>query len=351
MKALVYHGAGYKSWDTVADPQIEAPTDVIVKIDATTICGSDLHILKGDVPAVREGRVLGHEGVGTIVEAGSAVTTLQVGDQVILACIKNCGRCDYCRRGVHSHCAGGEGASGMGWIFGHLINGTQAEYVRVPYAETSAHKLPEGVTPAQGVMLSDILPTGFEIGVLYGRVKPGDAIAVIGAGPVGLAVMTTAGLQGASRVIAVDIDESRARGALDFGATHWVNSSDPDWRDKVLALTGGHGVDVSVEAVGIPATFQMALDIVRPGGNVANVGVHGGSVSLALQDLWIKNINISMGLVNTDTLPMLLRLVADGALNVDKFATHHFELGNILAAYDVFVDAAKTKARKVILHG
>ncbi|CAN5421299.1 zinc-dependent alcohol dehydrogenase family protein [soil metagenome] len=351
MKALVYHGAGQKSWDTVVDPRIEAPTDAIVKIDATTICGSDLHILKGDVPSVREGRVLGHEGVGTIVETGSAVNTLRVGDQVILACIKNCGRCDYCRRGIHSHCAGGEGAPGMGWIFGHLIDGTQAEYVRVPYVETSAHKLPEGVTPAQGVMLSDILPTGFEIGVLYGRVKPGDAVAVIGAGPVGLAVMATAGLQGAARVIAIDVDDNRARQALDFGATHWVNSSDLDWRDKVLALTGGEGVDVSVEAVGIPTTFQMALDIVRPGGNVANIGVHGHSVDLALQDLWIKNINISMGLVNTNTLPMLLRLVQDGVLNVDIFATHHFDLGDILDAYDVFADAAKTNARKVILNG
>ncbi|RZL80252.1 MAG: alcohol dehydrogenase [Rhodococcus sp. (in: high G+C Gram-positive bacteria)] len=351
MKALVYHGLGKKSWDTVPDPQIDAPTDVIVKIDATTICGSDLHILKGDVPSVPEGRVLGHEGVGTIVETGSAVNTLSVGDRVILACIKNCGRCDYCRRGIHSHCGGREGAAGMGWIYGHLIHGTQAEYVRVPYAETSVHKLPEGVTPAQGVMLSDILPTGFEIGVLYGRVKPGDAIAVIGAGPVGLAVMATAGLQGASRVIAIDVDGNRVQQALEFGASHAVNSGDLDWKDQVLALTGGHGVDVSVEAVGTPTTFQMALDIVRPGGNVANVGVHGHSVDLALQDLWIKNINISMGLVNTNTLPMLLQLVKDGSLNVDNFATHHFDLTNILDAYDTFADAAKTNALKVILNG
>lgn len=351
MKALVYHGAGHKSWDTVADPRIEAPTDAIVKIDVTTICGSDLHILKGDVPTVREGRVLGHEGVGTIVETGSAVSTLRVGDQVILACIKNCGRCDYCRRGIHSHCAAAEGAPGTGWILGHLINGTQAEYVRVPFAETSVHKRPDGVTASQAVMLSDILPTGFEIGVLYGRVKPGDAVAVIGAGPVGLAVIATAGLQGAARVIAIDVDETRARNALEFGATHWVNSSKPDWYDEVLALTGGQGVDVAIEAVGAPTTFQMALDIVRPGGNVANVGVHGCAVSLPLQELWIKNINISMGLVNTNTLPMLLRLVEDGALNVDKFVTHQFDLGDVLDAYDVFADAAKTNARKVVLNG
>ncbi|NBM14443.1 zinc-dependent alcohol dehydrogenase family protein [Streptomyces sp. GC420] len=351
MKALVYHGAGQKSWDTVPDPRIEEPTDIIVKIDSTTICGSDLHILKGDVPSVPEGRVLGHEGVGTIVQRGSAVRTLKTGDQVILACIKNCGRCGYCRRGIHSHCAGKEGAAGMGWILGHLIHGTQAEYVRVPYAETSVHKLPEEVSPAQGVMLSDILPTGFEMGVLYGRVKPGDTVAVIGAGPVGLSVMATAGLQGASRVIAIDVDSNRARRAQSFGATHSVNSGDLGWREEVLALTDGDGVDVAVEAVGIPQTFQMALDIVRPGGNVANVGVHGRPVDLPLQDLWIKNINISMGLVNTNTLPLLLRLVRDGSLSVDRFATHHFGLDQILDAYDTFADAAKTDALKVILNG
>lgn len=239
----------------------------------------------------------------------------------------------------------------MGWIFGHLIHGTQAEYVRVPYAETSLHRLPEGVTPAQGVMLSDILPTGFEIGVRYGRVQPGDTVAVIGAGPVGLAVMATAGLQGASRVIAVDVDANRARQALEFGATHWVNSGGTGWKEELLALTEGDGVDVAVEAVGIPQTFQVAIDIVRPGGNVANVGVHGKPVELALQDLWIKNINISMGLVNTDTLPMLLRLVRDGMLPVDRFATHRFELGQVLDAYDTFADAAKTNALKVILNG
>ncbi|MGW3268303.1 zinc-dependent alcohol dehydrogenase family protein [Streptomyces sp. NPDC001056] len=351
MKALVYHGSGRTSWDTVTDPAIEAPTDVIVKIDATTICGSDLHILRGDVPSVAEGRVLGHEGVGTIVATGSAVTTLAEGDQVIIACIKNCGRCGNCRRGLHSHCAGDEGAPGVGWILGHLVHGTQAEYVRVPYAETSLHKLPEGVTPAQGVMLSDILPTGFEIGVRYGRVKPGDTVAVIGAGPVGLAVAATAGLQGAARVVAIDVDDHRARQSLSFGATHAVHSGSSDWRDEVLALTDGDGADVVVEAVGIPQTFAMALDLVRPGGNVANAGVHGKPVELPLQDLWIKNIAISMGLVNTDTLPMLLRLVRDGQLPVDRFASHHFPLDRILDAYDTFADAARTNALKVVLGG
>jgi alcohol dehydrogenase len=275
MKALVYYGPGEKSWIDAPDPQIQNPTDVIVRIDTTTICGTDLHILKGDVPAVTSGRILGHEGVGVIIEVGSSVTKLAVGDNVIISCIKSCGHCSFCQQGIFAHCLGHEGAPGIGWVFGHLIDGTQAEYVRVPYAETSVYKVPEGVTNQQGVLLSDILPTGFEIGVQYGQVKPGDVVAVIGAGPVGLAVMATAGLYGAARIVAVDLDANRVEQAKKFGATDGVNSGDADWRDQIMALTDGWGVDVAVEAVGLPQTFQMATEIVRPGGRVANVGVHG----------------------------------------------------------------------------
>lgn len=349
MKALVFHGPGEKSWDDVPDPTILQPTDVIVKIDATTICGTDLHILKGDVPAVEKGRILGHEGVGTITEIGSAVTTLAVGDQVILSCISACGKCDFCKHGVHSHCLGDEGASGIGWIFGHLIDGTQAEFVRVPYAETSVYKLPPGVTPEQGVVLSDILPTGHEIGIRYGNVKPGDVVAVVGAGPVGLATIATSGLYGPSRVIAIDIDANRVEQAKAFGATDGVVSSDADWKDQVLAMTDGLGVDVAIEAVGIPQTFQMCLDVVRPAGHVANVGVHGAPVEFALQDLWISNINVSMGLVNTDTLGVLLKLVAQRRIDPDLFISHRFALDDIIEAYDVFGRAAETKALKVVL--
>ena len=266
MKALVYHGPGEKSWIDVPDPKIQNPTDIIVRIDTTTICGTDLHILKGDVPAVTPGRILGHEGVGVITEVGSSVTQLAVGDNVIISCIKSCGHCSFCQQGIFAHCLGDEGASGIGWVFGHLIDGTQAEYVRVPYAETSVHKVPEGVTNHQGVLLSDILPTGFEIGVQYGQVKPGDVVAVIGAGPVGLAVIATAGLYGAARIIAVDLDANRVEQAKKFGATDGVNSGDADWKEQIMALTDGWGVDVAVEAVGIPQTFQMATEIVRPGG-------------------------------------------------------------------------------------
>jgi alcohol dehydrogenase len=348
MKALVYGGPGQKSWTDVPDPKIQNPSDVIVKVDTTTICGTDLHILKGDVPAVEKGRILGHEGVGTIAEIGSSVTSLKVGDRVIISCIKSCGHCANCKSGLYSHCLGDEGQSGIGWVFGHLIDGTQAEYVRVPYAENSLHLLPEGVSDDQAVMLSDILPTGFEIGVQYGRVKPGDTVAVVGAGPVGLAAIATAGLYGAATIIAVDLDANRLEKAKEFGATNVVLSGDADWKNQVLRLTDGQGVDVAIEAVGIPATFSMCTDIVRPGGNVANVGVHGKSVELHVENLWIQNINISMGLVNANTTPMLLKLVAQKKVPAEKFATHHFTFDQIMDASDSSARAAETKALTVV---
>lgn len=349
MKALVFEGPGQKSWTDVPDPSVQNATDAIVRVDTTTICGTDLHILKGDVPAVQSGRILGHEGVGTVVATGSSVTGLRAGERVIISCIKSCGHCNSCKTGLYSHCQGEEGAPGIGWIFGHLIDGTQAEYVRVPYADNSLHKLPEGVTDEQAVMLSDILPTGFEIGVQYGRVKPGDTVVVVGAGPVGLAAIATAGLYGAASVIAIDVDEHRLQQARDFGATSAISSQASDWKDQVFALTEGHGADVAIEAVGIPETFEMAVELVRPGGNVANVGVHGRPVELHLENLWIQNINISMGLVNANTTPTLLKLVAQHRIPAEKFATHHFQLTEIVDAYDTFSRAAATKALKVVL--
>lgn len=349
MKALVYQGPGKIDWTEVPDPVIQKPTDAIVRIETTTICGTDLHILKGDVPAVTAGRILGHEGVGIITEVGASVTDLSVGDRVVISCISSCGHCEFCKKGLYSHCLGDEGAVGIGWIFGHLIDGTQAEFVRVPYAETSLYKLPDSVADQQGVLLSDILPTGFEIGVQYGRVSPGDVVAVIGAGPVGLSVIATSALYGAAKVIVIDLDANRIDQASKFGATDGVNSGDADWKEQVLALTDGLGVDVAVEAVGIPRTFGMATEIVRPGGRVANVGVHGSPAELRLQDLWIQNVTISTGLVNTNTLPMLLKLVASGKLDADAFVSHHFALKDILDAYDTFGRAAETKALKVVL--
>ena len=280
---------------------------------------------------------------------GQAVSKLAVGDRVIISCITSCGSCSYCHQQLPAHCLDDEGTSGIGWIFGHLIKGTQAEYVRVPFAESSVHKLPEGVSDEAALMLSDILPTGFEIGVQYGRVQPGDTVAVVGAGPVGLAVIATASLYGAAQVIAIDLDENRLDLAKQVGATHCINSASHDWQKQVLALTDGHGVDVAVEAVGLPATFDMCTRLVRPGGSVANVGVHGKPVQLDLQDLWIKNITISMGLVNTTTLAMLLRLVAQQKLPVDKFITHRFDLADMVNAYGTFGDAARTHAVKLLI--
>lgn len=349
MKALVYHGPGEKAWEEVPDPTIIEPTDVIVRIDTTTICGTDLHILKGDVPAVTEGRILGHEGVGTVTEVGSAVSTIAVGDRVILSCISACGSCSYCHEGLYAHCLADEGAPGIGWIFGHLIDGTQAEYVRVPFGDNSLHLLPEGVPDEAAVMLSDILPTGFEIGVRYGRVEPGDVVAVIGAGPVGLAAMMTAGLYGAARIIAVDLDDGRLEQARAFGATDVVNNGREGWVEEVRAMTDGLGVDVAIEAVGVPETFTACTEVVRPGGSIANVGVHGAPVELALQDLWIMDLAITTGLVSTNTTPMLLKLVAQQKLAAERFATHHFTLDQMMEAYDVFARAVETKALKVVL--
>lgn len=349
MKALVYKGPDHKAWEDVPDPVIVDPTDAIVQIDTTTICGTDLHILKGDVPAVTEGRILGHEGVGTIVEVGSAVSNVAIGDRVIISCVSACGSCSYCHQGLFAHCLADEGASGIGWVLGHLIDGTHAEYARIPFADNSVYKVPDGVSDEAAVMLSDILPTGFEIGVRYGKVKPGDVVAVVGAGPVGLAVIMTAGLYGASRVIALDLDANRLDQAMALGATDAVNSSDADWAEQVAAMTDGLGVDVAIEAVGIPDTFGACLKIVRPGGSVANVGVHGTSVDLPLQDLWIMDIAITMGLVSTSTTPMLLKLVAQHKLAAEKFATHHFGLDQMLEAYDTFGRAAETKALKVVI--
>lgn len=348
MKALVYHGPGNKAWEDVPDPVLIDATDVIVKVDTTTICGTDLHILQGDVPAVTDGRILGHEAVGTIVEIGDGIRNWSVGDRVIVSCITNCAKCYYCRNHLPSHC---RTVGGVGWIFGHLIDGTQAEYVRVPYADTSLYAIPEGVSDEEAVFISDILPTGYEIGVRDGRVKPGDVVAVVGAGPVGLAAIMTAGLHGASRVIAIDLDDNRLEAAKrDFGATHSVNSSAADWVDQVRALTEENvGVDVAIEAVGAEATIHACLEIVRPGGNVANVGVHGAPVQLNMARHWIDNLTLTMGLVNSVTGDLLLKMVAEGKLPAGKLATHRFGLNDMMTAYDVFQNAAANKTLKVVL--
>jgi alcohol dehydrogenase len=344
MNALVYHGPGNRSWDAVPDPAIQAPTDVIVRVDTATICGTDLHILKGDVPECKPGTVLGHEAVGTVVEAGSAVTGLQIGDHVLVSCVSACGRCRFCKEGRYGQCSGGGG-----WIFGHLIDGLQAEYARVPFADTSLYKVPVGLTDEQVLFLSDIMPTSFEVGVLNGQVRPGDTVAIVGAGPIGLAAIMTAKLYTPGRIVAIDLSDARLASAKEFGADVTINNGQEDAVKKVFELTGGLGADVAMEAVGVPSTFELATDLVRPGGHVANIGVHGKPATLHLEKLWIRDITITTGLVDTYSVPQLLSLIEGGRLDPTKFATHHFPMADVMSAYDVFADAANTKALKVVL--
>ena len=345
MKALVYHGPGQKAWEDVPDASIREPTDVVVKVDTTTICGTDLHILHGDVPAVTDGRILGHEAVGTVTEVGDAIKGFSVGDRVLVPAITKCGRCEYCQRSMPSHC---QTVGGIGWIFGHLIDGTQAESVRVPYADTSLYAVPANVTNEQAIFLADSLPTGYEVGVLAGKVRPGDTVAVVGVGAVGLSAVLTTGLWGAARVIAVDTNKFRLEKAVDFGATDTVEVG-PDTVAEVLALTDGLGVDVAIEAVGYPETLLSAAAMVRPGGTVANIGVHGTPVEVPMQDLWIQNISITMGLVDTVSIPTLLKMVASGKIPSEKMGTHTFTFDELDEAYDVFKNAADNLALKVII--
>jgi alcohol dehydrogenase len=340
MKALVFHGPGKRSWEDKPQPAIEKPTDAVVRITHTTICGTDLHILKGDVPAVEAGRILGHEGLGVVTEIGDGVSNIEVGDEVLISCVTSCGRCDYCKRGLYSHCRDG------GWILGHLIDGTQAEYVRIPHADNSLYLLPEDMDRAAAVMLSDILPTGHEIGALNGNVKLGDTVAIVGAGPIGLAALMTSRFYSPARVIMIDPDENRLAMAKLLGATDTI-ATDPI--EAIHKMTNGEGVDVAMEAVGIPETFDICQSIVRAGGHIANIGVHGKSVELKLQDLWIKNITLRTGLVNTNTIPVLMRVVESGDVKPADLVTHRFKLNDIEKAYDIFSEAAKEQAIKMLL--
>ena len=343
MKALVYHGPGKKSWEEKPKPTIIEATDAVVKIYKTTICGTDLHILKGDVPEVTDGRILGHEGVGIIEEVGAAVTNFKKGDRVLISCISSCGKCEYCKKGMYSHCEKG------GWILGHLIDGTQAEYVRTPFADTSLYHIPENTDEEAMVMLSDILPTGFECGVLNGQVKPGDTVAIVGAGPIGLAALLTAQFYTPAAIIMIDVDDYRLEQTKTFGATHTINSQKEDAAAKVLSITENKGVDVAIEAVGVPATFELCQSIIAPGGHIANIGVHGKSAVLHLETLWSKNITITTRLVDTVTTPMLLKTVSSKKIDPTKLITHHFNLNDIVNAYDTFQNAARDKTLKVIL--
>jgi alcohol dehydrogenase len=343
MRALVYRGAGKKDWESTPDPEIVDPTDAIIRVEAVTICGTDLHILKGDVPEVPDGLVLGHEAVGTVVATGAAVTAVRPGDRVLASCISACGRCRYCREGAYGQCLGGGG-----WILGHTIDGVQAEYARIPFADTSMYLLPDGVRSADAVMLADILPTSYEVGVLNGAVGPGDTVVIVGAGPIGLAAIMTAKLYSPSTILVVDPAEPRRRAAEALGATA-IDPAASDPLEMVRAVTGGLGADAALEAVGIPATFELCTQLVRPGGHVANVGVHGKPATLHLESLWIRNVTVTTGLVDARTTPTLLRLLAGGQLDVTSLVTHRFRMDDFLDAYEVFADPAHSGALKVLV--
>ena len=346
MQALVYNGPGQKALEDRPKPVIQAPTDAVVRITKTTICGTDLHILKGDVATCVPGTILGHEGVGVIDATGAGVTAFKPGDRVLISCISACGRCEYCRKGMYSHCTTG------GWILGNRIDGTQAEYVRIPHADTSLYPIPEGADEEALVMLSDILPTGFECGVLNGKVAVGGSVAIVGAGPIGLAALLTAQFYSPSQIIMIDLDDNRLAVSLRFGATATVNSADTKSGsaiEQVMKLTDGRGVDTAIEAVGIPATFELCQDIVAPGGTIANVGVHGVKVDLHLERLWSHNVTITTRLVDTVSIPMLLKTLQSGRVDAKQLITHRFKLSDILQAYETFSKAADTKALKVII--
>ena len=344
MHALVYHGPGKPAWEAHPRPTLQGPNDAIIRITTSTICGTDLHILKGDLPSVTEGRILGHEGIGVIEEVGPAVSAFHKGDKVLISCITACGKCDFCRKQMFSHCRNG------GWILGNTIDGTQAEYVRIPYADTSLYPLPPDTEEEAAVMLSDILPTGFECGVLNGRVKPGDTIAIVGAGPIGLAALMTSKLYSPAAIFCIDLDDNRLQVAKSFGATALINSSDGNAIQRVMELTHGEGVDVAIEAVGIPATFDICQGILGAGGHLANIGVHGKPVVLHLEKLWDRNATLTTRLVDTAATPMLLKALQSGTFQPGKLVTHRFALDDTLQAYETFGNAAKHRALKVALH-
>lgn len=343
MKALVYHGPGKKLLEEHNKPEIEDATDAVVKITKTTICGTDLHILKGDVPTCAPGRILGHEGVGIIEKAGNGVTTFKKGDHVLISCITSCAKCEYCRKGMYSHCTTG------GWILGNKIDGTQAEYVRIPHADTSLYKIPAGMDEEALVLLSDIFPTGFECGVLNGKVQPGSTVAIVGSGPIGLAALLTAQFFSPAEIIMIDVDDNRLNVAKQLGATRLINSKDGQAAATLMKITNNRGVDCAIEAVGIPTTFELCTEIVGPGGTVANVGVHGVKVNLHMEKLWDRNISITTRLVDTITTSMLLKSVQSKKLNPKQLITHKFKLSEIIEAYDIFNRAAHTHALKVII--
>ncbi|KAL0577951.1 hypothetical protein V5O48_004058 [Marasmius crinis-equi] len=342
MKALVYFGKGNCALEDRPIPQIQDPTDAIVKMVKASICGTDLHILKGDVATCTSGRILGHEGIGIVQSVGSSVKSFNPNDKVIISAITSCGSCKFCRKGMPGHCVEG------GWILGNTVDGLQAEYARIPHADGSMHKCVRGATEEEQVLASDVLPTGFECGVLNGQVQPGSTVAVVGSGPVGLGAVVTAQLYSPARLIVIDLDQNRLRTAKRLGATDVIVSG-PNTVKEVFALTDGEGVDTVIEAVGLPKSFELCQELVAPGGTIANLGVHGCKVDLHLQRLWDHNITLRTRIVDASSSQMLIKMLDTGKLKTDGILTHKFKFGDMSKAYDTFGNAAKHNALKMLI--
>ena len=344
MKAVVYQGPDSIALKNIPQPSLLEATDAIVRITKTTICGTDMAILKGGVATVEPGRVIGHEGVGVIEAVGSSVRKFKPGDRVIVACITACGSCENCRRGIPSNCLDG------GWVLGNTIDGCQAELVRVPFADNGLYHIPPAINEETALMLADIVPTGLEVGVMNGDVQFGDVVAIVGVGPVGLAALLSVQFFSPAEVIVVDLDEYRLSLAQQLGATMVINNSDGRATEKILEKTNGRGVDVAIEAVGHPLTCKVAQEIIGVGGTIANIGVYSQSAELHKETLWVKNITIRMGVVNTTTIPLLLKTIQSGKLDPSPLITHRFPFANVLLAYEIFANAGKEQAVKIILN-
>ncbi len=343
MKALVFIGTNQKEWKEQPRPTIVKSTDVIVRMHKTTICGTDLHILHGNVETVTPGRILGHEGIGFVSEIGKDVQRFQVGDKVLISCITSCGHCENCKIDFYGHCKDG------GWQLGNTIDGCQAEYVRIPHGDFSLYHVPEDAEEDGFVMLSDVLPTGLEVGVLEGKVRAGCSVAVVGVGPIGLSSIISATAFSPSKIMAIDMDPNRLQVACELGATHSINNSDGSAVDQIMQLTHGKGVDVAIEAIGTPIGWDICENIVAAGGNIAILGVHGKSVTLHLERMWKRNFTLTAGLVHTSSIPTLMDRVMSGAINPKLLINQAFKLSEMERAYEVFGNASKYKALKVLI--
>ncbi|KAJ5328697.1 hypothetical protein N7452_009087 [Penicillium brevicompactum] len=346
MKAIVYTGGSDISIEVHPKPVILEATDAIVRVLHTTICGTDLHILQGHVPTCTPGRILGHEGVGVIETLGADVTNFTVGQVVVISCITSCGACYYCDRKMPSQCETG------GWILGNKIDGTQAEYVRIPHASFSLHVLPKSIDQKVAVTLSDTVPTSYECGILNGSIQPGSTVAIIGTGPIGLMILQMAKkLYSPSMTAVIGRGHSRLNTATSMGADHAFSVLDGQEVaiSSALSATKERGFDVVIEAVGTPESFELSQALVGPGGTIASLGVFGQSCELHLEKLWNRNICLRTRLIDAVSTPDLLKMVETGGIEPQFLISHKFTFDEIQKAYEAFEAPSKHGTLKVVL--